>query len=192
MSKTENKTSSNRFKPVDIAFIGVCAALIAICSWLSIPTTVPFTMQTFAVFFALYFLGGKKGTIAVAIYILIGAVGAPVFAGFKGGPAALFGTTGGYILGFILSGLIFWLFEVLIGRKFWVEIISMILGLAVCYAFGTIWFMTVYARTKGAVTLGAALGWCVIPFIIPDVVKIALAFGLGKALRKLFRSSLEG
>ncbi len=178
-------TRDTRFKTIDLAYIAVCAALIAVCSWISIPFTVPFTLQTFAVFFALYFLGGKKGTIAVAVYILLGAVGVPVFAGFKGGIGALLGTTGGYIIGFILSALIFWLFERLFGRKIYIEIIAMVLGLAVCYAFGTAWFMVVYAGTKGPVTLSAALGWCVFPFIIPDLVKIGLALGLGKTLRKL-------
>lgn len=186
--KDNVSASSNKFKPIDIAFIGVSAALMAVCSWLSIPMTVPFTMQTFAVFFALYFLGGMKGTCAIAVYILIGAVGAPVFANFKGGPAALLGTTGGYIIGFIFSGLVFWLFEKLFKRKIWAEILSMVLGLVVCYAFGTIWFMTVYARNNGAIALSTALGWCVIPFIIPDLVKIALAFGVGKVLRRAFRN----
>ena len=91
------------FRTLDIVYIAVCAALMAVCSWIQIPTVVPFTLQTFAVFFAVYFLGGKKGTLAVFIYILLGMVGLPVFAGFKGGFGALFGMTGGYIMGFILQ-----------------------------------------------------------------------------------------
>ena len=104
-------------KTLDLAYIAVCAALIAVCSWIQIPTVVPFTLQTFAVFLALYFLGGKKGTMSVFIYILIGLIGLPVFSGFKGGPAALFGMTGGYIMGFMLQAAIFWLFENFFGRK---------------------------------------------------------------------------
>ena len=79
LTKTNN---DSKFRTIDLVFIAVCAALMAVCSWISIPTTVPFTLQTFAVFFAVYFLGGKKGTISVLIYILLGAVGVPVFAGF--------------------------------------------------------------------------------------------------------------
>ena len=184
LTKTNN---DSKFRTIDLVFIAVCAALMAVCSWISIPTTVPFTLQTFAVFFAVYFLGGKKGTISVIIYILLGAVGVPVFAGFKGGFGALIGTTGGYIIGFIFSALVFWLLTSLLGRKLWVEIVAMVLGLLVCYAFGTVWFMVVYARTKDAVTLATALGWCVFPFIIPDLAKIALAFGLGKTLRKVIK-----
>ena len=177
----------SKWRVVDIAYIAVCASLMAICSWISIPTVVPFTLQTFAVFFALYFLGGKKGTISVLIYILLGAVGIPVFAGFKGGLVALVGQTGGYIIGFVFSGLVFMLFEALFGRKLWAEIVAFVLGLLVCYAFGTAWFMVVYIRTKGAVTLLSVLGWCVFPFILPDAAKLALAFALGKTMRKVIK-----
>ena len=73
-------------------------------------------------------------------------------------------------------------------KKYWektvVQIISMVIGLLVCYALGTIWFMVVYARTTGAVGLGTVLSWCVIPFIVPDLVKIALAFVLSRKVRK--------
>ena len=89
--------------------IALFAAIIAVCSWIQIPMTVPFTMQTFAVFCALATLGGKGGTISVLIYIVLGAVGVPVFAGFTGGVGILFGTTGGYIIGFLFTGLLYWL-----------------------------------------------------------------------------------
>ena len=70
-----------------------------------------------------------------------------------------------------------------LGEKTPVMVVAMVLGLIVCYAFGTVWFMTVYARNSGAIGLGTALGWCVIPFIIPDLVKIALAVGLTRLLK---------
>ena len=77
-----------------------------------------------------------------------------------------------------------WGIEKVFGKKPVVQILSMVIGLLVCYALGTIWFMVVYARTTGAVGLGTVLGWCVIPFIIPDLVKIALAFVLSRKVRK--------
>lgn len=171
-------------KTKDIVFIGIFAALMAICSWISIPTTVPFTLQTFAVFVAVGLLGGKRGTLSVLVYILLGAIGVPVFAGFTGGLGILFGSTGGYIVGFILSALIMWLFEKLFGRKLWAQIVSMVLGLAACYAVGTAWFIVVYGRANGAIGVMTALSWCVIPFIIPDLCKIALALVLSKRLHK--------
>ena len=81
----------------DLAYVAVCAVLMAVCSWISIPAAVPFTLQTFAVFCSLGFLGGKRGTAAILVYLLLGALGIPVFAGFSGGIGILFGTTGGYL-----------------------------------------------------------------------------------------------
>ncbi len=171
----------------DMVYCAMFAVLIAVCSWISIPATVPFTLQTFGIFVTVGILGGKRGSVSVLIYLLLGAVGIPVFAGFKGGIGALLGTTGGYIIGFLFSALIMWGMEVLLGKKLWVLAVSMVLGLLACYAFGTIWFMVVYARTSGAIGLMTALGWCVFPFILPDVIKIALALVLSKRLAKLIR-----
>ena len=164
------RTNEKR-KTYDMAYIAVFTVLIAICSWISIPMTVPFTLQTFAVFLSVSILGGRRGTMAVLVYVLLGAVGIPVFAGFTGGPGIILNTTGGYIIGFILSALIMWLTESLFGKKLPVQILSMVLGLLACYAVGTVWFMFVYMRQTGAVGLGTVLGWCVIPFIIPDAVR---------------------
>ena len=100
---TAKKTQHQKI--VAMVQIALFAAIIAVCSWIQIPMTVPFTMQTFAVFCALATLGGKGGTISILIYIVLGAVGVPVFAGFTGGIGILFGTTGGYIIGFLFTGL---------------------------------------------------------------------------------------
>lgn len=176
--------TSTKMQTLDMAYIGLFAVVIAICSWISIPTVVPFTLQTFAVFLAVAVLGGKRGTFAVIVYVLLGAVGLPVFSGFKGGIGVLLNTTGGYILGFVFSALVMWAFEKSFGKKTWALILSMVLALAVCYAFGTVWFMIVYAKNVGAVGLSAVLGWCVIPFIIPDLAKITLAFILSNRISK--------
>ena len=178
----ERKTKG--FQAIDLAYVAVCAALMAVCSWISIPATVPFTLQTFAVFCSLGLLGGRRGTAAILVYLLLGALGVPVFAGFSGGIGILFGTTGGYLLGFILMGLVYWLGERLSMDSRNIRIISMILGLLLCYVFGTAWFMFVYARQTGAIALGTALAWCVVPFILPDLVKMALALLLSGRLRK--------
>lgn len=167
-----------------MAYIAIFTVLIAISSWITIPAAVPFTMQTFAVFFAVSILGGKRGTLAIIVYILLGAIGVPVFSGFGGGIGVLMNTTGGYIIGFLLSALIMWAAESTLGKKLWVQALSMILGLLACYAAGTLWFMVLYMKTTGDIGLLTVLGWCVIPFIIPDLLKIALALGLRNALKK--------
>lgn len=171
-----------RSKTYDMVYIAVFAVLMAIFSWISIPIDIPFTLQTFGVFLAVGVLGGKRGSLAVLVYVLLGAAGIPVFAGFTGGLGILMGNTGGYIIGFIFSALAMWGMEKVFGRKTWALAASMAAGMIVCYAFGTLWFMAVYARNMGAVGLATVLGWCVIPFIIPDLIKIALALVLSKRL----------
>lgn len=178
----ERKTRG--LQTIDLAYVAVCAALMAVCSWISIPAAVPFTLQTFAVFCSLGLLGGKRGTAAILVYLLLGALGVPVFAGFSGGVGVLFGTTGGYLLGFILMGLTYWIGERLNRGSLGVRIATMLLGLLLCYAFGTAWFMFVYARQSGAIALGTALAWCVVPFLLPDLAKLALALLLSGRLRK--------
>lgn len=182
-----NTVAIPKSKTYDLVYIGVFAVLIAICSWISIPTAVPFTLQTFAVFMAVGVLGGRRGTMTVFLYMILGAIGVPVFAGMTGGIGVLTGTTGGYIIGFLFSALLMWAMEKLPGRKSVIQSLSMVAGLIVCYAFGTVWFMGVYMKTSGAVGLATVLGWCVIPFIIPDIIKIVLAYGLSKKLRKYIR-----
>lgn len=178
---------TKKMKTLDMVYIALFACLMAICAWISIPGQIPFTLQTMGVFLAVGLLGGKRGTVAVLVYILMGAVGLPVFSGFAGGLGKLLGMTGGYIVGFLLSALLMWAMEALFGSKKWVLPVSMVVGLIACYAFGTAWFMVVYTSSKGAITLGAVLGMCVIPYIIPDAVKIAVVLLLTKALKRFVK-----
>ena len=181
----ETQATTQKFRTIDLAYIAVGAALIAICSWISIPLTVPFTLQTFAVFFILAALGGKRGTFSILVYILLGAIGVPVFAGFSSGIGVLLGNTGGYILGFLLSGIVYLVLTKLFGESLPVQIIALVLGLALCYAFGTAWFMVVYTKANGAVGLGTVLSWCVLPFILPDLVKLALALTIARRVQPM-------
>lgn len=174
-----NKPRRNS-RAADLAYIALGAVLIALCSWMSIPITVPFTMQTFAVFCVLSLLGGKRGTMALLVYMLLGAVGLPVFSGFGSGIGVLLGHTGGYIVGFFCIGLLYWGATALWGKKLWVEILSLVVGLLACYAFGTVWYMLVYARAGESVGVAAALGLCVLPFVLPDLIKLALALVLAR------------
>lgn len=179
--------ASKRLTTSDMAQIALFAAMMAICSWISIPATVPFTLQTFGVFLAVSVLGGRRGTLAVLVYLLMGLIGLPVFAGFEGGIGCLMTPSGGYLIGFLSSALTMWAMERLPGDRRWTLTLSMVLGLLACYAFGTAWFMVVYARQAGAVGLMTALGWCVFPFVIPDLVKIALARIVARRLAKAIR-----
>lgn len=175
-------TDSNKTR--DIVYMSVFTAMISICSWISIPASIPFTLQTMGVFTTVGLLGGKRGTLTVLTYILLGAIGVPVFAGLNGGVSVLLGTTGGYIMGFSLSALLMWGIETIMGRNQIVLAFSMIAGLIVCYAFGTAWFMLIYTQHSGVIGLSTVLGLCVIPFIIPDLIKIGVALFLINRLKK--------
>ena len=164
-----------KMRTLDMAYIALFAVLIAVCAWISIPATVPFTLQTFGIFLAVGVLGGKRGTLAVLVYLLLGAVGIPVFAGFSGGVGCLLGSTGGYLVGFLFTALVMWAMERLMGKKLWVLALSMLLGLVVCYAFGTVWFILVYARTTGEIGLLTALVSFLFPYSLPYLIKSALA-----------------
>ena len=185
MNNTQKR--KNHYRTIDLVYIALGAVLISVCSWISIPTTVPFTLQTFAVFFVLSALGGRRGTAAIIVYVLLGAVGIPVFAQFTSGIGSLLGSTGGYIVGFVFMGLVYWPIIHFFGKKLWTEILAMVIGLAVCYAFGTAWFMIVYAQTNGAVDLGLVLAWCVIPFVVPDLIKLGLALTLAWRLSPVLK-----
>jgi biotin transport system substrate-specific component len=175
-------------KRTNVKFMALSAlfgALLCLCSWISIPAgAVSFTLQTFAVALALLTLGGKWGSCAVLVYLALGAVGLPVFSGFQGGAGALLGATGGYILGFAFAALVMWGMEFLIGRKKGSLLLAFIVGLLVCYGFGTLWFLWVYYSQIDGVGLWTALTLCVFPYVIPDLIKMGLALALGRKISK--------
>ena len=179
-------------RTLSITYCALGAALMAVCAMISIPAAIPFTLQTFAVFFLLRFLGGADSLKALAVYCALGAVGLPVFSGMKGGVGALFGATGGYILGFFFPALLLLLFEKLALRGALPYILSAALGLLLCYAFGTAWFMVVFAGKSSPMALSKALSLCVTPFILPDAAKAALGLMLGARLKKIIHPSSTG
>lgn len=181
------ETKKEKFKTLDLVYIGLSAALIAICSWISIPLTVPITLQTMGICLIASLFGLKRGTLATVVYIILGAIGVPVFQGFTSGMSIIAGSTGGYIIGFIFTALIVGFASDKWNGKLVPLIISMVIGILVCYAFGTAWFAVVYARENTPATLSAILGWCVIPFLIPDAVKIVLASILTNRLKRFVK-----
>lgn len=183
----KEKTTNFKLKALDMAYIAMFTAIISVCAWLSIPMQIPFTMQTFAIFATLFVLGGYKGTLSVLVYLMLGAVGVPVFAGFSGGFGALVGMTGGYLVGFLAIGLLYWLITSIFGDKLVVSIIAMVIGLAVCYLLGTLWFVFVSSSTANPYGFVTALSLCVVPYIIPDLVKMVLAIVVGTAVKKHVR-----
>ena len=169
-----------------MVFVALMAAFLCIFSPISIPLPlVPITLQTFAVFVASALLGWKKGTIAVFIYLLVGLIGMPVFSGWTGGFSSFATPSSGYMIGFLFTAFVTGFFIDRFSHRFWMYPVAMIAGLAVCYLFGTVWFliyMNVWMATP--YTLWQALLVCVIPFLIGDAIKIAAATALCYPLRK--------
>ena len=185
-----SSAAPSRLRTLDMAYIALFAVLMAVCAWITVPLPKPlvqFTMQTFAMFMALTTLGGRRGLYAMVVYLLLGAVGVPVFSGFRGGLGVLLDTTGGYIIGFAAAALVYWLLTAKLGDSLPVKIAACVLGLAVCYAFGTAWFLVLYARTTGPIGVTTALSWCVLPYIVPDLLKLALAVVLSGRIKKFLK-----
>ena len=160
----------------------VFAGSMCLCAWIAVPVgDMSITLQTLALFLSLGVLGGKLGTITSGVYLLLGAVGLPVFSGFRGGLGMLLGTTGGYLVGFLAAALVYWLATALFPKA---VLQAMLLGQLVCYGLGTLWYGCVYLQGN----LSGALLQCVLPYLIPDGVKIVTAWLLSKRLRITFPS----
>lgn len=172
----------------EMVFIAICAAIICVLAPISVPTgVVPVSLGTLAIYFSAALLGGKRGTIAVVVYILLGMVGLPVFSAMRGGIAVLFGTTGGYIIGYIPLALLTGVFSDMKSKLHWTIPVGMVLGTVVLYAFGTAWYMIMSGST-----LEAALLACVVKFLPFDAVKIVISTLLAVPLKARLNRMISG
>lgn len=162
-------------------------ALTAVCAQLQVPMwPVPITLQVLPVLLCAALMDRRYAGLMTVVYLLMGLIGLPVFTGMGAGPGKLFGTTGGYIIGFVFCAVLAaWLMEKL-GRAWWQQAIAMAAGVLVCYVFGTAWFMALSGRG-----LVESLMLCVVPFLPGDAVKIVLAVGLSLALEKPLKRALR-
>lgn len=165
---------------INLTLCAFFAALLAVCSQIQIPLPmIPINLALFAVYLAATVLGSKRGTLAVLVFLILGIIGVPVFAGFKGGPAVLFGKTGGYLAGYLFTAFFTGFLCEQFGYQFWKLCLFMAIGLLTCYVFGTIWFMKLSGNP-----LALSLSYCVLPFLPGDAVKIGLAAALTKPVRE--------
>lgn len=163
----------------DMTRCAVFTAALAMCAWLSFPLgDQAISLQSFGVFLALGLLGGRGGTLSVLVYLLLGAMGVPVFAGFRGGISVLLGPTGGYLWGFLAAAMLYWVLETRV--RPWV---NMALGMALCYLCGTVWYYCMFA----AGAIWPVVLTCVVPYLLPDGLKITLALSLSKRLKMMMR-----
>ncbi|MCI5620988.1 MAG: biotin transporter BioY [Lachnospiraceae bacterium] len=187
---TEVKSTKKKFLSIqNMATIAVLTAVTCILAPLSITipiSPVPISLTNLVIYFGLYILGWKKETVSYIIYLLLGLVGLPIFSGGTSGPAKLAGPTGGYLIGFIFMTIIAGIIIDKFPKNMIICLLGMILGTAVCYAFGTVWL-----AISAHMTAQAALAAGVLPFIPGDLIKMILAMMIGPQIRKaLIRADL--
>lgn len=166
----------------NLVITAMMAAVTCILGPLAMPlpfTPVPISLTNFVIYLAAFVLTWKYCTLSYIVYILIGAIGLPVFSGFGSGIDKIAGPTGGYLLGFVFTALICSVVNHKFRGKIYMYVAGMAAGLLVAYAFGTLWFM--YQQGMG---LKQSLVLCVVPFLIGDVIKIVVATIVGPALHK--------
>lgn len=183
---SQNETSgtvavdNQKIKTKQMVLIALMTAVTCVLGPLSIPlpfSPVPISLTNFAIFLAIFVLGMENGTISFIIYLLLGAVGVPVFSSFRGGLQVLAGATGGYLIGFIFLALIMGFALDHFDRKLVPTIIGMIIGMVVCYAFGTVWLAKLLSLSfKEGLMMG------VIPYLPGDAAKIIIAAIVGPKL----------
>lgn len=155
------------------------AALMCVLGPMSIQIgPIPVSFTNLVIYLAVYLLGMKGATISYLVYLLLGAVGMPVFSGFAGGLGKLAGPTGGYLIGFIVMALISGFVMEKSHANAVITILGMIAATLVDYVFGTIWFVL-----QMQCEVWYALTVCVFPFLLVDLAKILIATVLGKTIR---------
>lgn len=166
-----------------LTYIAMCVSFLTVCSWITIPFAINFTMQIFGVFLIAVLSDWKSSFCSVLLYLALGFCGVPVFSGFMAGPMALVHITGGYLIGFlIVSPLISLLVDRVWKRKLLVFLI-LLAGLVICYSLGTVWYRILYADQ----TLWGAVCICVLPFLFPDLLKILLVLLIADRIRPHLR-----
>lgn len=177
-----------KLNTVRMTQIALMTAIICVISpWVIVVpfSPVPVSLSLFAVLLTAYLLGARDGCICCTLYLVLGCVGLPIFSGGVGGPGKLFGPTGGYLVGYLVTA---WFTGIAASRlksKAILRLLGMVLGVCGCYALGTLWLIV---SMEIGIKEGLMLG--VVPYIPADLMKIVMVFVLGAELRKRFRRGL--
>lgn len=197
--KCAEKLTPRRRYIRDICYTALFTAILAVCAWIAIPISeIAITLQTMGVCMAAGFLGWKRGTLCVLAYILLGICGVPVFSEFKNFYALVGSASAGYVIGFLFTALIVGVVSDrmhLIGDKLTNKVksqivqlvvlaVAMVVGIAVCYVFGTLWYLLIYKGSATTENLQIALTYCVYPYLLPDFIKIIVATVLVNRLKR--------
>lgn len=163
-----------------LIYVSFCAAIIAVLAQIIIPLPlVPITGQTLAIGLVVTILGKKMGTQAVGLYILLGAIGLPVFTAFSGGLGIIFGPTGGYIIGFLPTALVMGVYFERFGYTFTHAVVANVIGMFVTLAFGAVWLKVIADLSWQAALLSG-----VVPFLVTGVLKAVMAASIGLVVKR--------
>ena len=155
--------------------IALFSVILLICSRISIPYVIPFSLQSLGIFLTLGILGGKRGLLSILIYLALGLIGIPISATGEAGINLFLTPTAGYLIGWILCGILFWIIETKFGNRNKTRIIAFSIGTIVCYIVGTIWFVLICTHNNTTISVWTALCYCVFPFILFDIIKLLIA-----------------
>ena len=170
-------------KTQNLTLIALMAAILCIIGPFVIPIgMVPMSLTNMVIYLTIILLDKKRATISVAVYLLIGFVGLPVFAGFTGGAGKLLGPTGGYLLGYLVLSLVA---GTILEKIEKVKILALSIGTIGLYLIGTMWLMF-----QSKLSFMSALTVGVLPFVVFDVIKIVVAVVLGNSIRKRMHNML--
>ena len=173
-----------KFSVRDMCYCACFSALLAVCAWISIPVAAThITFQTFGIFLALLTLGGFRGSVAVGLYLLLGAIGLPVFAGFKGGPHMFAMPSGGFLIGFMLTCLLYWAISAEFTPQKWGKVIAMAVAILPCYLLGIFRMFMFYSVTVEPRTYVLTA----VTFLLPDCLKFLLAWYVSKRLKRFVK-----
>ena len=180
--------SRARVQVYPLAMTAVMAAVMAVVAPFSVAIgPIPLSFCTLVVYLSAYLLGWKRATLATLVYILLGAVGMPVFSGFSAGVGVLAGPTGGYLVGYLPLAMLSGLAVARFPRRRGLQLAGMLLATAVLYALGTAWYCV-----QSGVAVAPALAACVIPFLPGDLIKMLAVLSVGPVLRdRLSRAGID-
>lgn len=162
-----------------MTYIAMCVALLTVCSWITVPFAINFTLQVFAVFLIALLSDWKSSLCSILLYLALGICGIPVFSGFMAGPSVLVHITGGYLIGFLISAPIISKLCERYHQNKKILVLLMLSALILCYALGTLWYMMIYTDCA----LWGAISVCVLPFLLPDLLKILLVLLVADRIR---------
>lgn len=187
MASRNVSMNQSKWSAKEIALIGLLAGIMCVLSPFSIPipfSLVPISLGFLVIYFEVLVFGLRRGVISVLIYLLLGIVGLPVFTGFSGGIGKALGPTGGYLIGYIFLAIILGMFVEKWPTNLVLIFLGMMLGSAVCYLFGTIWY-----SYQAHLSFLAALSQAVVPFLPGDLLKMVIAMIVGTQVKKRLQAT---